>query len=113
MSGSSDAAREDPENMPKHTWDGARSEPSVREHMATSSGRAESKRWAAANDARSCATLSGIWPDFGHRPNSGRKPDKGQRHTGGFARFPPLSRPFSHFTCETDGEARLGQAAQV
>jgi hypothetical protein len=27
--------------MPKHTWDGARNESSVREHMATSSGGGE------------------------------------------------------------------------
>jgi len=44
--------------------------------MATSSGEAESKRWAEANNARSRATLSGIWPDFGHTSEIRTNPDK-------------------------------------
>jgi hypothetical protein len=37
--------------------------------------RIHSKHRATTNAARSHSTLSGVWPDFGRCPDSGRKPD--------------------------------------
>jgi hypothetical protein len=55
--------------------------------MNNDHARTPSKHRATANAARSRATLSGFWPDCGHRPEFGQKPDivtSGRQDARGF-----------------------------